>query len=134
VLANRPLGLMPICACCQSKRCGILRHAKQFLLQSKSALACGLAPQAIIAGLSRLSLNIQSLNTACGQPFFPPHDLKPEVSKNGGRDEVLSWVGYETSRPCPVSIAPHGRAAHVPTHVFQPLLPRARQEESKSKF
>ena len=49
-------------------------------------------------------------------------------------NEGLSWIGYETSRPCPVSIAPHGRASRVPTHMFQPLLPRARQEESKSKF
>src|SRR6266700_4083275 len=41
-LANRAFALMPICACSQSKRRGVLQRAKQFLPLRESALACGL--------------------------------------------------------------------------------------------
>jgi len=42
VLAIRAFALMPICACCQSKRRGVLQRAKQFL-SKESAFAYGLA-------------------------------------------------------------------------------------------
>ncbi len=90
VLADRTFVLMPICTWNQSKRCGMLHHAKQFLLQGKSALACGL----VLSISSYCTTKKRKGERAVSSPW-----LKPGVSTRANTDEFYECSRLDDLRP-----------------------------------
>src|SRR5258706_8657808 len=74
--------LLPICASSQSKRCGVLRHAKQFLWQSRECLSLWAGTACSIAHPFFESKR----SAACGHFLFLPWPEGAGVSKKGFYD------------------------------------------------